>query len=238
MNLFESFLKFGEKLSSGIANKFSPVVDESPITEPQPVQDSVSETSFPSNIPEYSVKSGFGSIDFDQLKENYRPDYKKTFFRPKEGLSCVKFLWNPNHIKDLFVRRDQHYVDFARGKNFQCTGRHCPICKLYRDRKRKEFKPTPRFYAYVYSLDEQEIKLLTIGQVLRKRIEELGRKHNLTSTGMVVQINRSTEMYPDYRVHVKNLFNLKIPEFEPQNINKILDQFSPTATELAKEGFC
>jgi hypothetical protein len=112
-------------------------------------------------------------------------DFLKKFYQIPEGTNAVRILpWKDNE-KEFYAETKIHRVTGPDGnvKNHHCRkihGESCPMCDLYyalwkTGRKEDEdlarqIKPRARYYMNILDRESGEVKILSIGVILFKKI--------------------------------------------------------------------
>ena len=136
------------------------------------------------------------AIDLDALRKKHEElsnpggsnsgsDFLKKFFQLKEGTNLLRILPWKDDSKQFYAETKIHRVTDENGnvKNHHCRkvhGEACPLCDLYYSlwkTGRKEYedlarqiKPRARYYMNAVDRETGEIKILSIGVILFKKI--------------------------------------------------------------------
>lgn len=136
------------------------------------------------------------AIDLDALRKKHEElsnpggsnsgsDFLKKFFQLKEGTNLLRILPWKDDSKQFYAETKIHRVTDENGnvKNHHCRkvhGEACPLCDLYYSlwktgRKEDEdlarqIKPRARYYMNAVDRETGEIKILSIGVILFKKI--------------------------------------------------------------------
>ena len=136
------------------------------------------------------------AINLDKLREKHlemnktgiQRNFMDSFLALKDGSQYIRILPWKDEDKEFYAETKIHRVKLADGnpKNFHCRKIHgeiCPMCEAYfglwklsQDKddehanKAREIKPRDRFYLNVVDRETSEVKILSIGQILFKKI--------------------------------------------------------------------
>ena len=137
------------------------------------------------------------AIDLDALRRkheqlsnnsasnNSNADFLNNFYQIPEGSSAVRILPWKDEENEFFAETKIHRVPQPDGniKNMHCRkvhGEHCPLCDLYyalwkTGRKEDEhlarqIKPRARYYMNIVDRETEDVKILSIGVILFKKI--------------------------------------------------------------------
>ena len=137
------------------------------------------------------------AIDLDALRRkheqlsnnsgnnNSNPDFLNNFYQIPEGSNAVRILPWKDDEKEFYAETKIHRIPQPDGniKNMHCRkvhGEHCPLCDLYyalwkTGRKEDEdlarqIKPRARYYMNIVDRETEDVKILSIGVILFKKI--------------------------------------------------------------------
>ena len=137
------------------------------------------------------------AIDLDALRRkheqlsnnsannNSNADFLNNFYQIPEGSNAVRILPWKDDEKEFYAETKIHRVPQPDGnvKNMHCRkvhGEHCPLCDLYyalwkTGRKEDEdlarqIKPRARYYMNIVDRETEDVKILSIGVILFKKI--------------------------------------------------------------------
>jgi hypothetical protein len=123
----------------------------------------------------------------EELKNsgNSNADFLQTFYQIPEGTNAIRILPWKDDDNEFYAETKIHRIPQQDGgnKNVHCRkvhGEACPLCDLYyslwktgrksdEDLARK-IKPRARYYLNILDWDSGEIKILSIGVILFKKI--------------------------------------------------------------------
>jgi hypothetical protein len=116
---------------------------------------------------------------------NQNSDFLQKFYQIPEGTNAVRILPWKNEEKEFYAETKIHRVPQPDGnvKNIHCRKMHgekCPMCDLYyglwkTGRKEDEdlarkIKPRSRYYMNILDRESGDVKILSIGVILFKKI--------------------------------------------------------------------
>lgn len=112
-------------------------------------------------------------------------DFIKNFYQIKDGTNTVRILPPKAEGKEFYAETKIHRIPMENGqtKNVHCRkvhGENCPLCDLYyalwkTGKKEDEalarvIKPRERYYLNILDRETSDVKILSIGQILYKKI--------------------------------------------------------------------
>jgi len=135
------------------------------------------------------------AIDLDKLREKHEQlnnpqggtntDFLKKFYQIPEGSNAVRILPWKDEEREFYAETKIHRIPGPDGsvKNVHCRKVHgdkCPLCDLYfglwkTGRKEDEdlarqIKPRARYYMNVLDRESGDVKILSVGVILFKKI--------------------------------------------------------------------
>ena len=139
------------------------------------------------------------AIDLDALRAKHEEltkpagggnntDFLSKFFQVKEGTNIVRILPGKDDDSLFYAETKIHRIPDGEGmtRNVHCRkihGEKCPLCDAYYglwdrvNKGRKEFetlarqiKPRARYYMNVLDRDTEEVKILSVGVILFKKV--------------------------------------------------------------------
>lgn len=135
------------------------------------------------------------AIDLDALRRKHEElnsqggnnsgDVLEKFYQLNMGTNVVRILPWKDDTHEFYAETKIHRIPQPDGKikNFHCRkvhGESCPLCDLYyalwkTGRKEDEnlarqIKPRARYYMNVFDRDNEEVKILSVGVIIYKKI--------------------------------------------------------------------
>ena len=131
------------------------------------------------------------AIDLEKIKEVHAnlsgkggSGMSDTFLKVEEGTNAVRILPPKEDDSDFYAMTKLHRIPMADGmvKNIHCRqvhGEQCPICNLYYslwkeptkdETLARQIKGRDRYYMNVVDRESGEVKILSIGIILFKKI--------------------------------------------------------------------
>ena len=136
------------------------------------------------------------AIDLDALRKKHEElsnpggsnsgsDFLKNFFQLKEGTNLLRILPWKDEDKQFYAETKIHRVTDENGnvKNHHCRkvhGEPCPLCDVYfglwktgrseDEDLARQIKPRARYYMNILDRESGEVKILSIGVILFKKI--------------------------------------------------------------------
>lgn len=137
-----------------------------------------------------------GKIDLEALRKKHEElnkksggggnnDFIKNFYQVKEGSNNVRILPWKSEDRQFYAETKIHRIPMENGqvKNVHCRKVHnekCPLCDLYYslwktgkkedEALARQIKPRSRYYMNIMDRDTAEVKILSIGEILFKKI--------------------------------------------------------------------
>jgi len=137
-----------------------------------------------------------GKIDLEALRKKHEElnkksggggsnDFIKNFYQVKDGSNNVRILPWKSEDKQFYAETKIHRIPMENGqvKNVHCRKVHnekCPLCDLYYslwktgkkedEALARQIKPRSRYYMNFMDRDTSEVKILSIGEILFKKI--------------------------------------------------------------------
>jgi hypothetical protein len=116
---------------------------------------------------------------------NSNSDFLQKFYQIPEGSNSVRILPGKDEDHEFYAETKIHRIETPEGefKNVHCRkvhGENCPLCDLYRalwktGRKEDEdlarkIKPRARYYMNILDRDSGDVKILSVGVIIFKKI--------------------------------------------------------------------
>lgn len=137
-----------------------------------------------------------GKIDLEALRKKHEElnkkgggggsnDFIKNFYQVKEGSNNIRILPWKSEDKQFYAETKIHRIPMENGqvKNVHCRKVHnekCPLCDLYYslwktgkkedEALARQIKPRSRYYMNVMDRETADVKILSIGEILFKKI--------------------------------------------------------------------
>lgn len=134
------------------------------------------------------------AIDLDALRKKYEQmnkkkgsneDFLANFYQIKEGTNLIRILPWRDDSKAFYAETKIHRIPEGedKTKNYQCRkifDEQCPLCEFYYslwktkskddEKLARIIKPRERYYLNVLDRELNEVKILSIGQVVMQKI--------------------------------------------------------------------
>lgn len=136
-----------------------------------------------------------GKIDLEALRKKHEElnkksgggnnDFIKNFYQVKEGSNNIRVLPWKSEDQQFYAETKIHRIPMENGqvKNVHCRkvhGEKCPLCDLYYslwktgkkedEALARQIKPRSRYYMNIMDRETAEVKILSIGEILFKKI--------------------------------------------------------------------